>query len=535
MEPLVSKRVLMKNFKSAIRNLKIFVLEGLFRYFPGLVRAIVSRDAAGVNQVEIVQHVLSFSRDPILTLNFFVNQSGYPWPTLWVAINKIASEGEGVWSVLHNARSSISSRELRLCIEVKEYITSKSGEAINFSVLLDEYSSILKKTPVKPETIAGLLSTLVVTQAPIEDVKPMLDRLGLSLFSLTEFQQIKFLSRLADQGEREKFEWWESRRRNPLSDAGALKVSLLRANLSDSEDAIFAELDCRFMSLPFNLAERYRDEVRSLYDEVSQPRNLLAARFDAERKAWLRKMIIKAISEGNKLSYLRLGDGECYGLADQILVDERGEVRQEEHWWGEQLAVSLRRELQSRFRGAVAESTILGVPTVLRLIRDFNLSNHKDYPVNSLMARILCVMKGSAAYFSERVIVEDQSNLFLFDREFIDQIFREAEKVCVVSGVRADLIKQWAPDQSKLQCIEVPTHRLLREGAVGSSTEGILPYVYEHYVESIAALAGPKVVFLVSAGFIGKIFIAEAARNGSVALDVGQMLVSAVGQKRVKG
>jgi hypothetical protein len=39
------------------------------------------------------------------------------------------------------------------------------------------------------------------------------------------------------------------------------------------------------------------------------------------------------------------------------------------------------------------------------------------------------------------------------------------------------------------------------------------------------------VVFLISAGFIGKIFNAEAANCGAVALDVGQSLVSAVRSK----
>lgn len=529
------KRVPMKTFNSTIRRIKILILESLIRYFPGLVRALVSRAATDDSPAETARHALSFSRDPILTLNFFSSQSGYSWYTLWVAINKIASENDPAWSVLHDSRSVVSSRELRFCIELKGLIVSKPSGFVDFQRLFDEYSLISESSVQKVTPIVGLLSTLVVTKAPVNKVRSMLECLKTSIYSLTEFQQIKFLTRLADQGQCDEFEWWETHRKKPMSDAGFLKVSLLRSSLFSSEGDSFSRLEQAFMSLPYRLSETYRDEIKPLYDGVPESQNLLSARFHLELKSNLKKMIADAISEGRSLSYLRLGDGECYGFADQKLVDEKGEIRQEEHWWGEQLDSHLRHKLQSGFFASLSTANILGVPTVLRLIKDFNLEYRKDYSTNSLMARILCVMKGAAAHIHDKTIVEDQSNLFLFDSEFIDRIFLEAEKVCVISGLRSDLVHQWAPNVDKLECVEIPTHRLLRAGTLGSKTDGILPHVYENYMDSIRALSGSKVVFLVSAGFIGKIFVAEAARNGSVALDVGQMLVSAVEKKRAVG
>ncbi|MBO6848898.1 MAG: hypothetical protein JJ867_00295 [Marinobacter sp.] len=524
----------MNFIKGTLTKIKLAILSGIFQYFPGLVQAIVTRYLASVDQVGIIYHALSHSRDPVITLNFFSNHSGYPWTTIWAAVKKVSRDEKTVWRDLFRARALLLDIELRLCIEVTEYLSVESGEIIDFSALVNEYSGVVSPS-AKPGTLGGMLATLLVARAPIEDVVRLLDQIGAAPSSLTEFQQIKFLTRLEQQGERDKFQFWQDRLASSFSKAGRLKVALLNAGLFEVGASRFPQLEKEFLSLPFRASEKYRDEVNPVYSRIPNSMNFLAARFDAEQKRKLRSLVINAIEEGDRLSYLRLGDGECYGFADQANVDEFGEVRQEEHWWGEQLDVPLRHELQARFRESVAESTILGVPTVLRLIRDFNLSYRGDYPVNSLMARIFCVMKESASYYDEKFIVEDQSNLYLFDQSFIEMIFNAAEKVCVVSGVKADLIERWAPDRTKLQCIEVPTHRLLREGNVGSTTPGILPHVYKRYLESIRAHAGPNVVFLVSAGFIGKIFVAEAARQGSVALDVGQTLVSVAEKTRVSG
>ena len=200
-------------------------------------------------------------------------------------------------------------------------------------------------------------------------------------------------------------------------------------------------------------------------------------------------------------------------------------LRQERHWWGTNLSPESRREIQEGFLASLEKADVLGVPTSTRLVKDFNLIKSDSYPANSIISRILCVMKGMEGFLNGKTIIEGQSNLFLFDSDFCESLFSEAEKVCVISGVNKELVASWAPDPGKLECIEIPTHRLLREGSVGSSTAGILPEVYKEYLEQVSRIAAPGVVFLVSAGFIGKMFIAEAARSGAVALDIGQSLV----------
>src|SRR5690606_3018727 len=131
-----------------------------------------------------------------------------------------------------------------------------------------------------------------------------------------------------------------------------------------------------------------------------------------------------------------------------------------------ELSEPLRQELQAQFKASLAYANLLGVPSVLRLIRDFNLSKRDEYPSNSLMARLLCVMRGAEPYLHSKIIVEDQSNLFLFDANFVSEIFRSARKVYVVSGLDSNQVKRWSPDNGTFEHIEVPTHRLLRRSDI---------------------------------------------------------------------
>ncbi|WP_147273072.1 hypothetical protein [Billgrantia montanilacus] len=521
-----------KLIRKAIVKFKIAIVYAVIRYFPSFARAIVAREKKNLNEVSIAHHALLYSTDPVVTLNFFSQEMAFSRSVLWYSIVSVADAHTGWLTKLYNAHELVLDRELRLRILLKMYAFKEIEFSLDFSFLLGEYFSIIC-TSDKPSTLTSALSTLVVAKAPVEEVDSLLKEIGVLPTSLTEFQKVKFLTRLAQANEKNKFDYWKNKLEKSLSSPAVLKLSLLSASISYTNKISFSELEHQFLSLPYHISKKYKNDILYLYKEIPSSKNFLELRFSSDKRSQLSEFIVDAVGKNISLSYMRLGDGECYGMADQIHVDEQGVTRQELHWWGQYLDIALREELQNSFLHAVERADILGVPTVLRLIRDFNLVKRDAYPCNSLISRIFCVMKGASPFFENKVIVEDQSNLFLFDDDFINDIFRVANKVCVVSGVDTKLIERWAPDSEKLTCIEIPTHRLLRDGDIGSSVDGILPHVYKKYIDSIAFHAGPGVVFLVSAGFIGKIFIAEAASNGAVALDFGQALVSAVRYQEV--
>lgn len=517
---------------NALRRANIAVKEAIVnavsRYFPGLVRVLVAKSKAAQEDVRILAHAITFSREPVLSLNFFSEDGGFKTAVIWRALVLLEEAEPNVFLQLLRNRSSIHSDEIRLRLELRQVLRNEPIlDEVVFDRLLEPYLTVVRLAD-EPKGLASMFAAVVIAKAPVQRIEYMLSRLSTDTSALTEFQKIKLLSRLADSGLRDSFMNWSSKFTPGMSEAGKLKASLMRADLFGHGTDSFRVLEEQFTSLPFDVARQYSQYVRPAYDRIPVDKNFLAARFDNECIGTLRNSILHSVISGKALSYIRLGDGECYGLADNNLVDEKGVNRQELHWWGEQLEGRLRSELHRQFKSSIESADILGVPTVLRLIRDFNLARTDGYPPNTIISRILCVMQGVSPYLRDRTVVEDQSNLYLFDREFINALFKNAKKVCVISGVDAKLVAELAPANEKLTTIEIPTHRLLRGGNVGSSVDGILPHVYKRYLKEISSLSGPGVVFLVSAGFIGKIFVAEAAKGGAVALDVGQSLVSAV-------
>lgn len=521
----------------AVRRFNIFwkeaIINAVLRFLPGLVAALVTRSRANQDDVGLVAHSLMYSRDPLFTLNYFSENSGVRKAAIWRALMHLEGKKCPSFETIIQSRSSVRSDELRLRLELRHALLSETLEASALLGLIEDYLNIAPRVS-EPRVLVSTLVSVVIAKGPVEKTELLLQKIGTDCFRLTEFQQIKFLSRLEQARMKKSLSYWAHRLGPSMSEAGQVKLSLIWGSLFRDGSESYQAIENRFAELPYNIAEKYRVEIKPMYDGVPVSNNFLAARFDTGSVDALRNLLVKAVGLGQALSYIRLGDGECYGLADQVLVDEQGERRQEMHWWGQHLSNTLRKELQGRFREAVEDADVLGVPTVLRLVRDFNLVKRDEYPCNSLMSRIICVMKQAGPYFEKKILVEDQSNLYLFDNEFIKQLFASAVKVCVVSGLNSRLVEDWVPDRGKLQCIEIPTHRLLRNGDVGSSIDDILPNVYKEYLNTISFHAGPGVVFLVSAGFIGKIFIAEAASKGAVALDVGQSLVSAIRNQGVE-
>ncbi|MEQ7871399.1 hypothetical protein V6R97_12180 [Chromohalobacter salexigens] len=524
------KRQLSNFIKSMLRRVKLKVIKSIVHYFPNFSKAIAHHEQSTINHIDIVHHALSFSCDPIATLNFLNETSLYSESVLWAGLVKASENNHSFITFLYEERAHITDRELRLKVEIKGLLEKDSVSANEINKAILSYKDIIIR-PGKPSNLIYMMSALIANKAPVENVDSFLLEINFRHSDLTDFLKVKLLRRAQQEGEKEIYRQWENKLLPSLPEPARLKVLLMKATIDNNKEYDFSFFEKKFSSLPFDVSEVYKKEISILYKKIEKNDNYLDARFDQNKRAILQKTVIDTVASGRSLSYIRLGDGECYGFPDNTNVDEQGVIRQEKHWWGEQLDHSLRQKIKSQFMKSIASADIIGVPTVLRLIKDFSITKRDEYPVNSLISRIICVMKASSPYLKKKKIVEDQSNLFLFEPEFIDRLFSVADKVCVVSGIKSKLIEAWAPEPSKLQCVEIPTHRLLRDGSVGSQTQGVLPHVYEKYMESIRAHAGERVVFLVSAGFIGKIFIAEAAGHGAVALDIGQALVSLADKK----
>lgn len=480
----------------------------------------------GSHELSAFMHAIEYSRDPIATLNYFSETLSYSEKKLWMALSKLNELRSPVFDCLLESPDSVLCQSIRIRLRAKFLIINPCEDKGFLDRLSDDYNDAKSKC-LDLRVLTNIVVGAIVAKAPVAVVEEYLSRLGVDISRLTESQLIKLLSRCVDAKETLLFYHYKNSF-GCMTPAAALKANQMQCELEGRGLESLKSIESSFLRLNFWVAKQYQAQIQASFDAIPFGYNYSHARFDPGAISYIRSYIVSRVVRGESLCYIRLGDGESYGLVDNEYVNIDGEARQELHWWGLRLDAQLRQSLQEKFKDAVARADILGVPTVLRLVRDFNLVKADRYPVNSLIARVFCVMRGVTPYLDKKIIVEDQSNLFLFDYDFLVKLFRVAKKVVIVSGVRSDLIKAWAPGIGSYQCIEIPTHRLLRKGKLGTSFEVTLPLVYSDYVSEIAAQAEPGVVFLISAGFVGKIFIAEAAKHGAVALDIGQALVSQV-------
>jgi len=476
------------------------------------------------DDVTLLTYALASAADPLAALNHYSSFFGYSPKTLWHVLSTLQQNRAPAFNQIMAAVSEVTAAELRIQILIKSTSLQQSavGDCL-LNSLMQDYIQNCEQFE-NPASVKAALGSVLIDKSRYSDIEARLSVLGVSIVDLTETQKLKFLSRVARARDKATFLKGERLLLPFLTEPARLKVKLMKYSLFGENDA-FAKLEAEFCDMQFDIAKTYMGQLKEAFDSIPEHRNFLNARFDRKTLSNLQSIILHKLGNCEPFSYMRMGDGESYGFVDGHYVDDKGPAWQELHWWGEQLSEPLRIKLQSRFKTALAQASLLGVPSVIRLIRDFNLSKRGAYPRNSLIPKLLCVMNGVSPFLSTKLIVEDQSNLFLFDEKFIQKLFGTAKKVYIVSGLQSSKVMGWAPDVSRLEHVELPTHRLLRNSEIGASTAGLFPYVYQEYIDYLSSRAGPGVLFLVSAGFIGKILIAEVVSKGAVALDIGQALV----------
>nr|WP_298113591.1 hypothetical protein [uncultured Pseudomonas sp.] len=506
---------------------KNVLVDLIARHFPGVAATLGARNAQNRDDVAVLAYALAHATDPLTALNYYSNGFNFSNKTLWLVLCNLQENRKPAFDRIMHDATHVSSSELRLQLLIKQVSLQQTmASDVTIGGMVDTYNCIRPHLE-NQKGVAADLASLLIDKAPIENIESWLQKVELDIGLLTEFQQLKFLFRLSRSQDKLRFESWENRLLPMVTQPAKLKIMLMRFSLVGDDDA-FSKLEEAFCNMNFSISEIYRGQIKPIFDQIPKSNNFLNARFSPRLIDALQGLILQRVIDRQSLAYMRLGDGESYGFADNRYIDDIGLVRQELHWWGAGLDEPLRHELQDKFQVALAHADLLGVPSVLRLIKDFSFSKRDEYSRNSLISRLFGVMHGVGPYLESKLVLEDQSNLYLFDTNFISELCRLAKRVYVVSGLKSSLIDRWAPDKSKVECIEIPTHRLLRNGDIGGSMPGIFPHVYRDYITEITARAEPGAVFLFSAGFIGKILIAEAAKKGAVALDIGQFLIPAV-------
>lgn len=276
--------------------------------------------------------------------------------------------------------------------------------------------------------------------------------------------------------------------------------------------------------------------IRPLARIPAGEHDLMSIRFDAGQRAGLMGRLTDALAAGRGVGLVRLGDGEAYGyapteiagIAPEAFIEDN--LIRERMWWGTTIDEPRRETIRRRFREAVASADIIGVPSIYRIIRDRSTPYTRFGSTGGQrgLATVLSQL-GEAIPTAGRILTEERCHQILFDRSGIEALCKAARRVVVVScWTREQLRLDAHPD---IHNVVIPGHtKVAKATGMGPETRALFD-TFEAQVTEMAACCAPGTLVLVGAGFLGKVFIAEAKAKGAVALDVGAVLDYLVGFK----
>jgi hypothetical protein len=351
---------------------------------------------------------------------------------------------------------------------------------------------------------------------------------------------------LQQAGQADACERWRRAFLNPLS----LEQRLYHLELMAPASPLRQQAQAGWRGIARTFARAYSAadvaDRAFLNDQVLAPllslpegeRDALNIRFDDGERQRLFAKVEMALRQRQPLSLVRLGDGEGYGYAipagtglDAAGCREDNLVR-ERMWWGSTIDDAARIAVTGRFRAAVATADIIGIPSIYRLVRDRSTPGSRFGETGAQRGLAVVLSHLGGAIPLDRMLTEERCHQLLFSRPAIEQLAAQAERVVLVSCWRREQLSLTARDVRE---VVIPPHTKVAGLASGSTAGGeagaSLAHRYEALVSEMAAHCAPGTLVLVGAGFIGKIFCAEAQARGAIALDVGAMLDYFAGYK----
>ncbi|MCE8014971.1 hypothetical protein HOP62_02640 [Halomonas sp. MCCC 1A17488] len=492
----------------------------LYRHVVRFAKAIIAKEGARIAKK------IDKSNDPGALFITFQRKKNVSLRVLWEALSHLRNLRSPAYDVIANNKALHD--ELNNLIGLHKALSSPSPIV---SEEMDQFVSFYKKqkNSVKNKSeYRRLLISLIVKKLPPSQACEAFSSAGL-IDKITIHDVLKVLRKASAEGESNVFFDLKKKYLHQMSPPALVKAKYWEGRLVQDGSVVYKEIESDFCQLDKTLSKEYKLYLLGLLEAIPNEKNSLDCQIKSGKFVKIKRSIEEKIQLQQPFSFVRLNDGEGYGFPD-VLPCPFDVERQELHWWGEVLSPELRNTIQENFRRSLPEHDLVGIPSVFRFIDE--LSINRDYSIfnNALLCRLFTLCHGYLKIYNGRAhVTEGQINLYLFDREYITKLAKLARRVVFISGAKREYLQSVFEDLPHATYIELPTHRLLKaEKFSCSEATQPLPYVYENYLDQIRSLAGPGVVFFISAGFIGKIFAAEVAKKGGVALDVGQSLMNIV-------
>lgn len=306
------------------------------------------------------------------------------------------------------------------------------------------------------------------------------------------------------------------------------KLSILGRKQENASTITHAEVVCQFRDIaPKSILEELENHILSKYKSVEKSMAYMNIQWDKKQRSKFIAFITKKIIEKTPFAFIRLSDGEGYLFQDnaQFFNIEAIENR-ERHWWGSVIDENLRKKLIKVNREAIEHADVLGIPSIYRIMRDFNPTmTHLTEMGGGITGRgLLEVLRYLPEKPKNTILTEEKGNFALFnDINTIRNLCNVATRVVFVSSVKESTL-QLLLQLNNLVTISIPTHHRTQGNTAYCELHDILPKVVDEVIAEMSIKVQAGDLVFISAGVVGKVFIAHAKLIGAISIDLGHTL-----------
>ncbi len=310
----------------------------------------------------------------------------------------------------------------------------------------------------------------------------------------------------------------------------------LEQELLEKQQTISKSIEDRILQseLDINLKLWYgKNFSRISYLEEKYQKSLLFTRINPLEALSVAQVIVDSIQAEEPLSLVRLGDGEGNALTykDEFQHLESTDWSDvQKFWWGKEHIKASSKEKENitkNLQNAIVNSNILGIPDFCRLI--FSTATNQSQiqrPYNRIYRGILAIydhLVEESFDVNENTIT---SSLINYDLEYwglYDYIFKSINECCYISchsNLDVFLENRYGVRTRKKYIL--PPEFKSRKLIGNENTETHFPQIYNE-IRSNLEVAYKGEMFLVAAGFLGKVYCSLISQRGGIALDIGSL------------
>ena len=430
-----------------------------------------------------------------------------------------------IMNLFHNARRNVIERAIKYeqfeNLYIRYFLLLTHKKFSNILLNDKEIIKIIEFINIYGKTSFGLISTMI-SLSQLNQLEIIFSRAS----HLKQIHVFKLIKRSLQLGSEDIF---NAKIDLIVDDEKRSKLELIKSYYSD-EGVSIKTVEKSFTTINDNFLFDYKRLIPSFVNLVDDEKNLFELRYDSKAQRKLYRKLIRSLDNREPFSFVRLSDGEAYAFSHCSQLSRRQEI----HWWGVELSSELRREIKEEFnRNLSIKFNIIGMPTPYKFLHyiDYKTNtsielnadlerkvvNRLAYSTTEIINRMECNKINASSY------TEDQINNVLFTENVLNHLAQKANRLIIISGYKAKFLRDKIRHDNLL-VKEIPTHYMLSGRGETVNSEKPLPYVYKDILSWIEANVEPGDLCLISAGFIGKIFIGKAFTKGAISLDVGQSL-----------